>query len=441
MKKILILVLLLFSLNIIAEELMVNIDENRFFGAKGTELQINYQVPYSSLQFVQNEYGFLAELEVKILITAAGKELYNKSFKNNIIVTNQVRTHTDESFIDKIALTLNKSGYDIQLTFLNGQKQKVWDYTFQTLSADALISDLELSSQVKTDTSDFMQKFHRENKLFMVKPSHIFDKNSADNIFVYYQLQNLFSNENGEYDITETLKLYKKDDLVWENSNTEKLINGDKMEHIKKISLTDLEDGFYKIVVEITDNTTGIKQTREDFLSIKTKVHNYPRLFTNWEDDFQILRYFLQSSEYRRFQNLSENAKKNYVERFWNSQDPNPTTEENEFLELMRKRINYVNRYYSHFQDGWETDVGRIYIKNGAPHSIEKGTTGVLTAYASRDYEIWKYRGQLNRTYLFLDLQSTGQFRLIYCEGDDDEESLPQWESYMGEDFDTSELQ
>jgi GWxTD domain-containing protein len=202
-----------------------------------------------------------------------------------------------------------------------------------------------------------------------------------------------------------------------------------------------LEDGFYKLVVSVTDNTTGIKQAREDFFSIKTKVHKYPRLFTNWEDDFQILRYFLQPSEYKHFQNLSKVSQKNYVERFWNSQDPNPTTKENEFLQLIRERVNYVNRNYSHFEDGWKTDVGRIYIKNGKPHTIEKGTTGVLTAYASRDYEIWKYRGQLNRTYLFLDLQSTGKFRLIYSEGDDDENTLPQWESYMGEDFDTADLQ
>jgi hypothetical protein len=40
-----------------------------------------------------------------------------------------------------------------------------------------------------------------------------------------------------------------------------------------------------------------------------------------------------------------------------------------------------------------------------------------------------------------LDLQSTGKFRLIYSEGDDDENTLPQWESYMGEDFDTADLQ
>ncbi|MDY6915996.1 MAG: GWxTD domain-containing protein [Candidatus Cloacimonadota bacterium] len=445
MRKLFILLLISLTSALAAENLDVNIDDNRFFADKGTLLEINYEVPYNTLTFEQNEYGFMAKLEVELIITVEEKELHRQSFTNNIIVTNKVYTRTDDSFMDKISMTLSQSGYDIQLIFRNEEKQSMWNYTFNTLAPDAIVSDLELSSNIEADTTDFMKKFHRkedeQNLIFMVQPSQIFDKNKTDKLYVYYQLNNLFLNENSKYDITETWQIIKDEEIIWEKTEDDIFENNLIVPRNKELSIEELPDGFYNLLLKIKDNTIGIEQSRKDFFSIKTKVNQYPRLFTEWEDDYRILRYFLQPSEYKRFQALSDAAKKNYVERFWNSQDPNPTTKENEFLELIRKRVNYVNRYYSHFKDGWETDVGRIYIKNGNPHTIDKGTTGVLTAYTTRDYQIWKYRGQLNRTYLFLDMKSTGSYKLIYCENDDDENTLPQWQSYMGEDFDTSELQ
>jgi len=50
--------------------------------------------------------------------------------------------------------------------------------------------------------------------------------------------------------------------------------------------------------------------------------------------------------------------------------------------------------------------------------------------------EIWKYRVHNNYTYLFLDFQTTNNFKLIYSDNDPNESITTRLEAYLGEDFD-----
>ncbi len=39
------------------------------------------------------------------------------------------------------------------------------------------------------------------------------------------------------------------------------------------------------------------------------------------------------------------------------------------------KRIDYANRNFTHFKQGWTSDMGRIYIRNGPPDDIQRDTS------------------------------------------------------------------
>ena len=67
--------------------------------------------------------------------------------------------------------------------------------------------------------------------------------------------------------------------------------------------------------------------------------------------------------------------------------------------------------------------------------------TGLDTKYTQKEYQIWKYRISDYLTYLFIDLQQNGDYRLIYSDGDEREGSWADWPSYLGSDFDESLLQ
>ncbi len=171
----------------------------------------------------------------------------------------------------------------------------------------------------------------------------------------------------------------------------------------------------------------------------KLKVEGH--VFDNLKEEYKLVSYFFSTNQRRYYKKLDKENKWDYISAFWKAQDPIPATEENEFVDKLIARIEYCNQHYSHFKDGWKTDMGRISIKYGKPFEILKLKTGTDTKYTQKDYQIWKYRIADFRTYIFIDLQQNGDYRLIYSDGDEREGSWADWQSHVGSDFDEGLLQ
>lgn len=157
-------------------------------------------------------------------------------------------------------------------------------------------------------------------------------------------------------------------------------------------------------------------------------------VFENLKDEYKLVSYFISTNQRRYYKKLDEENKWEYISAFWEAQDPNPATESNEFLLEVIARIDYCKRF-SHFGKGWETDIGRTYIKYGKPFEVLKLNTGTGTKFAQKEYQIWKYRIASYKTYIFIDLHQNGNYRLIYSDGDGTEGSWADWRSYLGTDF------
>ena len=179
---------------------------------------------------------------------------------------------------------------------------------------------------------------------------------------------------------------------------------------------------------------TLVPETKPDSTEISAGV------FSDLEDDYRLVKLFLSSQQKKKYKNFTDDEKKRFVNDFWLQNDPNPVTEVNEFVEAIKARVNFSNASFSHFKDGWKTDRGRIFIKYGQPFEVIKENTGMYSKYSQKEYEIWKYRVDSNRTFIFIDLQTHGDYRLIYSENDDTEITLPDWKDYLGLDFDESIL-
>ncbi|MEC7900381.1 MAG: GWxTD domain-containing protein [Acidobacteriota bacterium] len=57
--------------------------------------------------------------------------------------------------------------------------------------------------------------------------------------------------------------------------------------------------------------------------------------------------------------------KQAFITMFWESRDPTPGTESNEFREVWMQRVAYTQRYNSEGIDGWRTDRGKFYLIYG----------------------------------------------------------------------------
>lgn len=184
-------------------------------------------------------------------------------------------------------------------------------------------------------------------------------------------------------------------------------------------------------------NEQDIEKTLEE---VPKDISNPNRVFTGIEDEYKLAKYFFNSKDRKIYKLLSDDEKSIFLENFWAENDPNPVTSQNEFLQVIIGRIKYCNEHFSHFKDGWKTDRGRIFIKYGTPFEILNEVTGRDTKATEREYQIWKYRIGKNLTYIFIDLQHFGDYRIIYSQNDEKEITLPDWRIYLGSDFDENLL-
>ena len=165
-------------------------------------------------------------------------------------------------------------------------------------------------------------------------------------------------------------------------------------------------------------------------------------VFSDLKDEYKLVSYFLNTNQKKYYKKLNTENKWEYLSIFWEVQNPNPETEENEFLMEIIVRIKYSNRHFSHFKKGWKTDMGKIHIKLGEPFEVlELTNSGPYTKLTLREYHIWKYRISCFQTFLFIEPQQHGDFRLVFSDGDEQEGSWREWRDYLGTDFDAKLLQ
>ncbi|MFA7025445.1 MAG: GWxTD domain-containing protein, partial [Candidatus Cloacimonadaceae bacterium] len=205
-----------------------------------------------------------------------------------------------------------------------------------------------------------------------------------------------------------------------------------------KIPLTDLKAGKYQGTISL--QAGEILQSRDFEFVLSEDTETMLSLFPDPDDEFKLMRYFMTSRALSNWESLNTESKRRYITNFWKNMALSTRLSEQGILDLVHERVEHANRYYSSQKPGWNSDMGRIYIRSGAPAEIEKGQTSDDTRFVRKDYQIWKYRSGDRPVYVFLDQQMSNNFRLIYVSNDDMEISNPDWLRLIGRDFDESLL-
>lgn len=431
---------------ITAQEIDMFVDLNRFLDREGNTIyHINYKIPYNQITFTEIEEGFMATVDVKISAEAEdGEKTLLNEFAHYIGVRDKMAIFSEtQYYLDKIELALSKeqTGLKLYIEFEDHLTGDIflWSDVMHNLAPDALMSDLEFSSRiVREEPRAGFEKFRRGEYQFYVDPTHIYQRSLTDTICFYYEIQNTYPAVDEHTYITEQITIFneKYSTTITNNYQGETTT----FDLIHRIPADTLEIGYYQIEVSVLDRVTNGQSSVTDYFVISEQTIPALRLFPDIEKEYLLLRYFLPSSRMRNWDSFSDEAKRHFVDRFWTLNDPNPHSERNEFLDIVRDRIQHANQNFTHFRDGWETDRGRIYIRNGEPSEVERDVTDIDTKLTRKEYHIWRYR-DLNRVYLFIDIQGTGNYRLIYSKNDDMEHTSSDWRRYLGEDFDMDKLQ
>ncbi|MCD6330498.1 MAG: GWxTD domain-containing protein [Candidatus Cloacimonetes bacterium] len=441
-KFLLTLMFVLIPIFLIAK-LNVYFDCNRFPAANGnTTFEITYKIFDSDIDFTAQDNILMAQLHVNFNIyNAQGQELYNKDFIRQIRVDlDKTSIYHDEFFIDKMKATVTPGLYKFSIDIQDrvNEESITWEKTLNTLNHTHMnLSDIEISSFHQSDSTAEFQDFKRNNVLFLVNPNHLFDLVNDKGFTYYFEVfqsvstlenplegkwvftvqdrdQNSIYNEEKEFSSTYTIKPFWK----W-------------------VSVSEWKNGAYSISLNLysKDNPDDPIASRDDLIFIQENQQDISQ--AEIDKEYRYAKYFLTNYEESLYENLDDEGRVEFLKRFWEQNDPNPKTEQNEYKEEIIRRVNYANRNFSHYGDGWKSDRGRIYIRQGKPEEvIDKSYE-----YDAKPYIIWKYYIGGKRIYVFVDFTKLGNYKLVYVDNDDFEFSVPDWEDYLGPYFDKSELQ
>jgi GWxTD domain-containing protein len=150
------------------------------------------------------------------------------------------------------------------------------------------------------------------------------------------------------------------------------------------------------------------------------------------EDAKAPLLYIAEGNELSSWKkDMSLEAKRRFLTRFWQKRDPSPGSPRNERREVFYEAIDYANRAFReggrNTVPGWRSDRGRIYAKYGAPDDTYKRQQ----EGNAPPYQVWRYTRERDRYYIFADRTGFGAYNLIET-NDLHENRLANWGQILG---------
>ncbi len=240
------------------------VDYSFFKGGKDKTafIEIYLQINYNDLQFIKNKKHFLASYLIEIHIQDEQSNVvktYNNrdSFEVNTFPETE---STDANRVLQINFSLTAGQYTLNTKITDEETRRSSMVRVSFLAPDYFTSDLAISGiqlSRKIEASDEQGPFIKNNQFIEPNVSRIF-LSGQENIFVYFEIYNLASNEapnSDHYKVKYTLFSDKKKKLYESVSSHVK--PGSSSAHTIKFPSAGFSTGTYLIAIQIEDLYNG----------------------------------------------------------------------------------------------------------------------------------------------------------------------------------------
>jgi GWxTD domain-containing protein len=286
------------------------------------------------------------------------------------------------------------------------------------------ISDIQFCSSIKTIEKDTANMFYKNT--FEVKPNPFNMVDIQYPVLSYYlEIYNLSVQKIGEK-LTIKYSIVDNTGKEYITKNTTKAVKDGNSVEAGVINVQKLVGGAYNFVFSVMNEKGNLVATnfkRFFYYDPDVKPSTYDGLSTLFDDEFAIMTEedidLLQKQSiciasrneqttYKQLKGL--NSKQNYMRQFWYERRNDPLQNKSAFTD----RLIYVNgKYRTRFNQGWDSDRGRVALQYGIPLEpyIERGkeTTN------GKPYEVWFYPEVLNGVYfVFADESGFNRYLLMH---------------------------
>lgn len=361
-------------------------------------LDVYIEIPLDNLQFKKNysTKDYDASINYTIKITNTANEIVaNESIKDFVSTSKEEQKSLEESakFIVK-EYYLNPGSYSLEVTLLDINTKKEEERTGKLQVIDF--------SQKNVSFSDIMlvSNLKIENGKKVITP--LIDKN-IDNLKEIYLFFEIYNSQNQNILSNYKYTITGAKEKIYEKGSYQYTLTPGINKFFEKIPTANLVFGDYKLT--INDASNGELIAEKDF---SNKLNGMPVNAKDMNLMISELLYIASGEEFSKIKNApTDELKEKYFIEFWRSKDPSPNTTKNELMIEYYRRIATANERYSHYIDGWKTDMGMVYIIYGEPNSIDR----VPFAENSKPYEIWQYYND-NKEFIFFDESGFGDYKL-----------------------------
>ena len=364
-----------------------------------TRVDVFIQVPYSEVQFVLKGSDFIANYSISISVYNEEKEklFVEKTWSEQLKASDFQQTTSKNNFnLSLRSLELKPGRYFIRTSV--DDKESSRNYVSENIlvvrdmsSGFALSDILILAKNVDLDSS---------NKMLPNISRNVPVSKSGIPIFmeVYSDKKRSVKFEYSVLDDEKTIMSQNFENGIIDSGTTRIFYT---------FKDTSLPLGNYSLYISAKgDGGENLGNVTKTFSS---RWAGIPFAIQDLDKAIQQMVYIASEDELDQIKDAEtkDEKVKRYLE-FWKKKDPVPETEDNEIFNEYYRRVDYANKNFSHYSEGWRTDRGMVFIILGAPNNVDRHPFD----FDAKPYEIWEYYN-INRSFVFIDETGFGDYRLI----------------------------
>lgn len=363
-------------------------------------LDLYLEIPYDGIQFKKNSSTkeLIANVSYTVKVTdETNQTVLNETYTENISVPSaDAKTYKDDSRYIVQTFPVKIGNYTSTITFKDNYSKNELSKNFNFKVIDNSTDEIFTSDMMIVSNYEIEASGKKK-----ITPSVNNNLGVLKNFYVFFEIYNKTSapqDVNYSYLVTDN----KNNPVVLRS--TKYTLNPGVNKIIEKLSTDNIMIGDFKL--ELKDNASGkILETK----NITNRWTDFPIAIKDIDVALAQLQYIATSEEMDVLRSAKTNIEKEkkFIE-FWKKKDPSPATPRNELMIEYYNRIKIANERYSHYMEGWRSDMGMVFIIYGNPSNIDRHPFENQT----KPYEVWDYY-DINRQFVFVDDSGFGDYRLI----------------------------
>jgi GWxTD domain-containing protein len=378
-----------------------------FSAANGTNARLDafVQVSYDALSFVKKDNGYDASYEMTLSVFDSAEALVTEK-----LWTETIKGVPFDRTASPNAFSITQRSFEVQpgqhslrvvlrdvesgTSYVLTRKLTIPDYAAQNLSLSGimLLSRVTYVGDKRSITPNISGNIGT----------------SPDSCLLYLEAYN----RQGLDSVRFTMNVTSAKSVAVVSQDTMLRLKSGRNELILRVVHGVLPIGVYNL--EVSARGPSVARTDDEHVlatstrPLYARWFGMPRSITDLDLAIEQVKYIAKDDEISKFKEAkTQDEKMTVFTEFWKKRDPNPSTPRNERMEEYYARVEYANRHFKHYIDGWRTDMGMVYIMFGPPNNVDRHPFEI----DSKPYEVWSYY-DLNYSFVFVDLTGFGDYRL-----------------------------